>query len=42
MAIDGRDIGRQAKEQDAYESFGVRAFSHALIWVPAALVVWFA
>ena len=42
MAIDGRDIGRQAKEQDAYESFGVLAFSHALIWVPAALVVWFA
>jgi hypothetical protein len=54
MAIDGRDIARAraAAEQgrvsatpgktDAYESLGVRIFSQALIWVPAALIVWFA
>lgn len=27
---------------DAYESLPVRIVSHALIWVPIALVVWFA
>jgi len=43
MAIDGRDIARQQqKPPEAYESLGVRIFSHALIWIPAAIIVWFA
>lgn len=42
MAIDGRNIARQQKQPEAYESLGVRVLSHALIWVPLALVVWFA
>lgn len=45
MAIDGRTIHAQASEPkraDAYESVWVRVVSAALIWVPLALVVWFA
>jgi Flp pilus assembly protein TadB len=42
MAIDGRTISKQTEEKGAYESLGVRIVSAALIWVPVALVVWFA
>jgi hypothetical protein len=28
--------------RDAYESRGVGLLSHALVWVPLALIVWFA
>jgi hypothetical protein len=30
------------KDSDAYESPVVRVLSHAIIWVPIVLVVWFA
>lgn len=42
MAIDGRMIGREPEKPDAYESVWVRVVSAALIWVPVALLVWFA
>jgi len=54
MAIDGRDIARAREQaptggartpgtaKDAYESPVIRLLSHALVWVPVALVVWFA
>jgi hypothetical protein len=54
MAIDGRQVAkeRQAAEsgpalapqgtRDAYESPAIRVLSHALVWVPLALIVWFA
>jgi hypothetical protein len=42
MAIDGRNIAKQPKPDDAYESIGVRIVSQALIWVPLAFFVWFA
>jgi membrane-bound metal-dependent hydrolase YbcI (DUF457 family) len=42
MAIDGRTISKQATEPDPYESPVVRIVSHALVWVPILLVVWFA
>lgn len=51
MAIDGRDLARaKAARQpgagpgspDAYESRGIRLLSHAIVWVPLAIVVWFA
>ncbi len=45
MAIDGRTLMQTPeppKEPDAYESVWIRLISHALIWVPLALVVWFA
>lgn len=29
-------------KRDAYESPAIRLLSHALIWVPLALIVWFA
>jgi hypothetical protein len=54
MGIDGRDIARARaaadagqpapapRDRDAYESPAVRVISHALVWVPVALVVWLA
>jgi Flp pilus assembly protein TadB len=42
MAIDGRTISQKPKEPDAYESSSVRVIAAALIWVPIAVVVWFA
>jgi len=42
MAIDGRTISKQAKKPDAYESPVVRFVSHAIVWVPIAVVLWFA
>ena len=39
MAIDGRTLGRQPEERDAYESAWVRVLAAALIWVPLALIV---
>lgn len=42
MAIDGRTLVEKPKERDAYESTWVRGVSHALIWVPLALLVVFA
>jgi hypothetical protein len=54
VAIDGRDIARARAaaesglplkpqgKRDAYESPAIRLLSHALIWVPIALLVWFA
>jgi hypothetical protein len=41
MAIDGRTISKE-QTPDAYQSLGVRIVSHAVVWVPVALVVWFA
>jgi hypothetical protein len=38
----GGPVGRPAGIRDAYESPGVRIVSHAIVWVPVALVVWFA
>jgi Flp pilus assembly protein TadB len=38
----GGPVGSSAGSGDAYESLGVRVVSHALIWVPAAAVVWLA
>jgi hypothetical protein len=32
----------QQGRRDAYESPAIRLLSHALIWVPLALIVWFA
>ena len=42
MAIDGRTIGKEPERPDAYESPWIGLVSHALIWVPLALIVWFA
>ena len=45
MAIDGRTLMKppeQPKEPDAYESAWVGLVSHALIWVPLAVIVWLA
>jgi hypothetical protein len=39
VAIDGRKLLEEPKERDAYESAWVRAVSHALVWVPLALLV---
>ena len=42
VAIDGRTIGKEPEKTDAYESVWVRLVSHALIWIPLALLVWVA
>jgi hypothetical protein len=39
MAIDGRTLVGKDEKPDAYDSVGVRFISHALIWVPLALLV---
>lgn len=51
MSIDGREIARARDGRrvsgrpgttDAYESPGVRLLSHAIVWVPLAILIWFA
>ena len=41
-AEQGRALPQPSGKVDAYESLPVRLISHALIWVPVALVIWFA
>jgi hypothetical protein len=41
-AESGDAPGPHSKGADAYESPLVRVLSHALVWVPIALIVWFA
>jgi hypothetical protein len=41
-AESGNAPGSSTKGTDAYESPVVRLLSHAIIWVPIALVIWFA
>jgi membrane protein implicated in regulation of membrane protease activity len=42
VAIDGRTIGKEPEKPDAYESVWTVLISHALIWVPVVLLIWFA
>lgn len=41
-AASGRTQAGSGVPKDAYESPAIRLLSHAIVWVPAALVIWFA
>jgi hypothetical protein len=41
-AESGQPPVRQPDKNDAYESPAIGLLSHALVWVPVALVLWFA
>lgn len=41
-AEQGRSAAPRTGKTDAYESLPVRLVSHALVWIPVALVIWFA
>lgn len=42
QAASGPPSAAPQGRRDAYESPAVRILSHALVWVPLALVIWFA
>jgi hypothetical protein len=41
-AESGNPTAAPAGKRDAYESPAIRMLSHALVWVPIALLLWFA